>query len=158
MEGTKKAQEAFTQSAGKAVETLSVWADANQRVMRELAELSAVTANSLHARGLGGAFRAIGHDRYGPPLLGAIALGFIATMTAAAWAIPGDIVDRSQAASLGAIQNFGGYFGGAFAPLLTGMIADRTGSYVLAFVIGGIIASLAAVAYMTLVRRPLGRA
>lgn len=36
MEGTKKAQQA--------VETLSVWADANQRVMRELAELSAVTA------------------------------------------------------------------------------------------------------------------
>jgi len=45
MDGTtKKAQEAFTQNAGKAVETLSVWADANQRVMRELAELSAVTA------------------------------------------------------------------------------------------------------------------
>ena len=40
--------------------------------------LSAVTANSLHARGLGGAFRAIGHERYGPPLLAAIALGFIA--------------------------------------------------------------------------------
>ena len=48
MEGTKKAQdkaqEAFTQSAGKAVETLTVWTDANQRVLRELAELSAVTA------------------------------------------------------------------------------------------------------------------
>src|SRR3989442_15587607 len=44
MEGTKKAQEAFTQSCGKAVETLGVWADANQRVLRELAELSAVTA------------------------------------------------------------------------------------------------------------------
>jgi len=44
MEGTKKAQEAFTQSAGKAMETLTVWADANQRVLRELAELSAVTA------------------------------------------------------------------------------------------------------------------
>src|SRR2546428_11681118 len=44
MEGTRKAQEAFTQSAGKAVETLSVWADANQRVLRELAELSAVPA------------------------------------------------------------------------------------------------------------------
>jgi uncharacterized protein DUF1206 len=40
--------------------------------------LSAVTANSLHARGLGGAFRAIGHERYGPPLLAVIALGFIA--------------------------------------------------------------------------------
>src|SRR2546422_10549704 len=44
MEGSKKAQEAFTQSCGKAVETLGVWADANQRVLRELAELSAVTA------------------------------------------------------------------------------------------------------------------
>src|SRR3989442_6069395 len=42
MEGTEKAQEAFTQSCGKAVETLGVWADANQRVLRELAELSAV--------------------------------------------------------------------------------------------------------------------
>ena len=40
--------------------------------------LSAVTANSLRARGLGGAFRAIGHEHYGPPLLAAIALGFIA--------------------------------------------------------------------------------
>ena len=39
-----RAQEIFTQSAGKAVETLSVWTDANQRVLRELAELSAATA------------------------------------------------------------------------------------------------------------------
>src|SRR5437762_14296982 len=44
MEGTRKAQEAFTQSTGKPVVTLSVWADANQRVLRELAELSAATA------------------------------------------------------------------------------------------------------------------
>ena len=44
MEGTKKAQEVFTQSTGKAVETLGVWAEANQRVLRELAELSAATA------------------------------------------------------------------------------------------------------------------
>lgn len=40
----KKAQEIFTQGTGKAVETLTVWADANQRVLRELAELSAATA------------------------------------------------------------------------------------------------------------------
>jgi methyl-accepting chemotaxis protein len=40
----KKAQELFTQGAGKAVETMTVWADANQRVLRELAELSAATA------------------------------------------------------------------------------------------------------------------
>jgi hypothetical protein len=40
----KKAQEILTQGTGKAVETLTVWADANQRVLRELAELSAATA------------------------------------------------------------------------------------------------------------------
>lgn len=85
-----------------------------------------------------------------------VALGFVATMTAAAWAISGDIVDSSQVASAGAIQNFGGYFGGAFSPVLTGMIADRTGSYTLSFVIGGIIASLSAVVYTVLVRRPIG--
>jgi methyl-accepting chemotaxis protein len=44
MDNGKQAQEIFTQSAGKAVETMSVWADANQRVLRELAELSAATA------------------------------------------------------------------------------------------------------------------
>jgi hypothetical protein len=44
MQDVKKAQEMFTQGSGKAVETITVWADANQRVLRELAELSAATA------------------------------------------------------------------------------------------------------------------
>ena len=44
MQDAKKAQEMFTQGSGKVVETMTVWADANQRVLRELAELSAATA------------------------------------------------------------------------------------------------------------------
>src|SRR5688572_3088649 len=44
MHDPKKAQEMFTQSSAKAVETLTAWADANQRVLRELAELSATAA------------------------------------------------------------------------------------------------------------------
>jgi hypothetical protein len=44
MSDTKTTQEILTQGTGKAVETLTVWADANQRVLRELAELSAATA------------------------------------------------------------------------------------------------------------------
>lgn len=44
MHDAKKAQEMFTQGAGKAVEAMTLWADANQRVMREMAELSAATA------------------------------------------------------------------------------------------------------------------
>jgi hypothetical protein len=44
MNDIKQAQEMFTQGSEKAVETLALWADANQRVLRELAELSAATA------------------------------------------------------------------------------------------------------------------
>jgi hypothetical protein len=44
MHDAKKTQEMFAQGSGKAVDTLTVWADANQRIMKELAELSAATA------------------------------------------------------------------------------------------------------------------
>ena len=44
MQDARKAQEMFTQNSGKAVETMTVWSEANQRVVRELAELSAATA------------------------------------------------------------------------------------------------------------------
>ena len=44
MHDVKKAQEIFTEGSGRAVETMTVWAEANQRVLRELAELSAATA------------------------------------------------------------------------------------------------------------------
>jgi hypothetical protein len=40
----KKTQEVFANGTGKVAETLTVWAEANQRVLRELAELSTTTA------------------------------------------------------------------------------------------------------------------
>ena len=42
-DGTK-AQEVFTEATSKALETMTFWADANQRLMRELIELSAGAA------------------------------------------------------------------------------------------------------------------
>jgi uncharacterized protein with von Willebrand factor type A (vWA) domain len=44
MQDTKKAQEMFTQSSGRVVEAMTVWSEANQRVVRALAELSAAAA------------------------------------------------------------------------------------------------------------------
>src|SRR6188474_2653984 len=44
MQDAKKAEELFTQGSSRAVEAMTLWADANQRVLRELAELSAATA------------------------------------------------------------------------------------------------------------------
>jgi len=85
-----------------------------------------------------------------------VAVGFIATTQAAAWSMPGDIANNSQVATVGAIQNFGGYFGGAFAPLLTGWIYDHYDTYTPSLIIGGVIAAMAAVVYGTLVRKPFG--
>jgi hypothetical protein len=44
MDDRKNAEEIFGQLAGKMVETMTVWADANQRVLRDLVELSTATA------------------------------------------------------------------------------------------------------------------
>jgi hypothetical protein len=40
----KRAQETIPQTASKAVETMTIWADANQRVLNELVELGAAAA------------------------------------------------------------------------------------------------------------------
>jgi sugar phosphate permease len=84
-----------------------------------------------------------------------LALAFISAITGSAWALAGDIAPASMVGSVGAIQNFGGYFGGAFSPLIAGMIADSTGSYSLAFISGGIIAGCTALCYWFIVRKAI---
>lgn len=84
-----------------------------------------------------------------------LALCFISAITGSAWALAGDIAPPSMVASVGAIQNFGGYFGGALSPFIAGLIVDKTGSYSLAFISGGIIAGCAALCYWFLVKSPI---
>ncbi|MBI4562016.1 MAG: hypothetical protein HY724_08215 [Candidatus Rokubacteria bacterium] len=43
MKTTKQAQELFGAATGKAVEALTLWTDANQKILRELADLTAST-------------------------------------------------------------------------------------------------------------------
>ncbi|SIT36988.1 Major facilitator superfamily MFS_1 [Paraburkholderia piptadeniae] len=82
-----------------------------------------------------------------------VGLAFIAATIGNAWALAADIAPSSMVASVSSIQNFGGYFGGAFSPVVAGFIVDRTGSYSLAFVIGGAIAGCAALFYWFMARR-----
>ncbi|MDT3393610.1 MAG: MFS transporter [Bacillota bacterium] len=84
-----------------------------------------------------------------------LALCFLSSVSANAWALPGDVAPDKLVASVGSIQNFGGYFGGALSPVVTGLIVDVTGSYNLAFVSGGIIAAAAALCYWFIVRHPI---
>lgn len=72
-----------------------------------------------------------------------------------AWALSSVAAPANCTASIGAMQNFGGYLGGALAPTVTGLIVQRTGSFVLALVVGGAIGALAAAAYLFVVRDPV---
>jgi MFS family permease len=84
-----------------------------------------------------------------------VGLAFLAAMIGSAWALAADIAPSSMVASVSAIQNFGGYFGGAFSPLVAGFIVDTTGSYALAFISGGIIVACAAPFYWFMARKPI---
>jgi cyanate permease len=58
-------------------------------------------------------------------------------------------------ASLGSIQNFGGYLGGALAPLVTGLILEKTGSFSQALLLSAAVTLAAAAAYLLLVRETI---
>lgn len=55
-------------------------------------------------------------------------------------------------ASLGAIQNFGGYLGGALAPTVTGFIVQATGSFVPALLVSAGIGLVSALMYLVVIR------
>ena len=84
-----------------------------------------------------------------------MALGLIAIIQSQSWALTSDIVPDTHAARFGSIMNFGGYFGGALAPVITGIVVDRTGSYTPSFILAGIIAALGALFFGLMVTKPI---
>lgn len=74
--------------------------------------------------------------------------------SACAWSLATVAAPPSRIASLGALQNFGGFLGGALAPVLTGYIA-QTWSFVPALLTGAGIAFCGALSYHFLVVRPI---
>ncbi len=72
-----------------------------------------------------------------------------------AWALSSVAAPTNCTASIGAMQNFGGYLGGALAPTVTGLIVQGTGSFVLALVVGAVIAVGSAASYLFLVKDPI---
>ncbi len=71
------------------------------------------------------------------------------------WALVSAVAPPRQVASLGAVQNFGGFIGGALAPVVTGFVVDATGSFVPALIIGAIVVTASAFSYLLVVRRPI---
>ena len=69
-----------------------------------------------------------------------------------AWALSSVAAPTNCTASIGAMQNFGGYLGGALAPTVTGLIVQSTGTFVPALVVGALIGVASAASYLFVVR------
>ncbi|MBV6306736.1 MFS transporter [Candidimonas humi] len=72
-----------------------------------------------------------------------------------AWALVNVAAPKHLVASLGSLQNFGGYFGGSFAPVLTGWMVQRTHSFSSSLLLSAIVAIAAALIYALLVGKPI---
>jgi sugar phosphate permease len=84
-----------------------------------------------------------------------ISLFLLYIASTSAWAMAPVAAPAHCTASLGAVQNFGGYIGGALAPMVTGFILQGTGSFTAALLVGAAVARVAAVGYVIIVRDPV---
>ncbi|APB73062.1 MFS transporter [Paenibacillus peoriae] len=73
------------------------------------------------------------------------------------WTLAADIAPGEQVASLGAIQNFGGFLGAALAPIATGYILDTTGSFNNVFLLGASLLVMGAISYGVFLKKPITR-
>jgi MFS family permease len=86
-----------------------------------------------------------------------LSIGFFGASlgTGVIWTLSTDVAPKNNVASLGTIQNFGGYLGGAVAPLITGVLIEITGSYSSAFVVASALAIVSALSYGLWLREPI---
>lgn len=84
-----------------------------------------------------------------------LAMYFVNLASGGSWALVSVAAPRRLVASLGSVMNFGGYLAGAAAPLITGIVVDRTGSFVNALLISACVALAGAFAYILIVKAPI---
>lgn len=84
-----------------------------------------------------------------------VSLFLIYIVSSASWATVPIAAPSQYTASLGSIQNFGGYLGAALAPTVTGLIVQRTGSFSPALILSAGVTLLSSVAYLLLVREAI---
>lgn len=71
------------------------------------------------------------------------------------WTLATDVAPKNLVASLGAIQNSGGYLGATLAPIVTGFIVQYTGSFHLVFVVGAVLCIISAISYGFFLKGPI---
>lgn len=72
------------------------------------------------------------------------------------WALATNVVSTPRlVASMGSIQNFGGFLGGACAPIVTGVIVDHFGGFQVALLASAVLLLVSAAMYGLVLRRRL---
>ncbi len=79
-----------------------------------------------------------------------ISLGGLAFAAPVGWSIPSLIAPKGTVGTVGAIMNFFNNLAGIIAPIVAGFILDRTHSFVLNFIIAGIILLFGILCYLLL--------
>jgi sugar phosphate permease len=80
---------------------------------------------------------------------------FLSFAQSGIWTLIANIAPPRYTGSVASIQNFGAYIGGTVSPLVTGMVVDRTGSFMLALVLGACVMAGAAICYLFIVKDPI---
>jgi len=81
---------------------------------------------------------------------------FLGNMSGATiWALAVVAAPAKGVGSLGGMQNFGGFLGGALAPMVTGFIVQITHSFVPALVLAAVVGVGSALVYLIVVQRPV---
>jgi MFS transporter, ACS family, L-galactonate transporter len=83
------------------------------------------------------------------------ALFFIHFAGTSAWGLVQVVAPAPLVGSVGALQNFCSFLFASVAPVLTGWFLDRTHSFQIALVICACVTFLGAMAYLTLVQKPI---
>lgn len=75
--------------------------------------------------------------------------------TGVIWTLATDVAPKNMVASLGSIQNFGGFVGASLAPIVTGAIVQATGSFEYVFLIGSALLVVSAISYGVFLKKPI---
>ena len=86
-----------------------------------------------------------------------LSLGYFAASvpTGVMWTLATDVAPKNMVASLGSIQNFGGFIGAALAPIVTGAIVQATGSFEYVFAVGSVLLVISAISYGVFLQDPI---
>jgi ACS family D-galactonate transporter-like MFS transporter len=82
-----------------------------------------------------------------------IALGGLAFAAPIFWSLPGLVAPKEMVGTVGALMNFANNIMGIIAPIATGYISTKTGSFAVAFGVAGVVLFVGLLSFVTLLGR-----